>query len=178
MSDEPTGPDESGQAPVEAGSSSQKARDGQVRSICRKYMMISLATGVVPAPGLDIAALTAIQVKMLHALARVYGVPFSRELGRSSIASLVGGIGATSLARGTFGSLIKLIPVVGSVAGALTMPVLAAASSYAVARVYILHFESGGTLLDFDPEKMREHYARQLRRGKDVAKEMMTGDDR
>jgi uncharacterized protein (DUF697 family) len=148
-----------------------------VRSICRKYMMISLATSVVPAPGLDIAALTAIQVKMVHALAKVYEVPFSKELGRSSIASLIGGVGAASLARGTFGSLIKLIPIVGPVAGALAMPVLAAASSYAVAKVFILHFESGGTLLDFDPERMREHYAQQLQEGKDVAKGMIKKQD-
>jgi uncharacterized protein (DUF697 family) len=177
MSEQQRRPDSTEQDQASTGPVPQGDRDEQVRSICRKYMMISLATSVVPAPGLDIAALTAIQVKMLHALAKVYEVPFSREVGRSSIASLVGGIGAASLARGTFGSLIKLIPIVGPVAGALAMPGLAAASSYAVAKVFILHFESGGTLLDFDPERMRDHYARQLQEGKDVAKGMIKSQD-
>jgi uncharacterized protein (DUF697 family) len=176
MSEQQKSPGSAQEGSAETGSVSDGGRDEQVRSICRKYMVISLATSVVPAPGLDIAALTAIQVKMLHALAKVYELPFSKEVGRSSIASLVGGVGA-SLARGTFGSLIKLIPIVGPVAGALAMPVLAAASSYAVAKVFILHFESGGTLLDFDPERMREHYTQQLQEGKDVAKGLIKKQD-
>jgi hypothetical protein len=31
------------------------------------------------------------------------------------------------------------------------------------------HFESGGTLLNFEPKSMREHFAKELRQGKQVA---------
>jgi len=35
--------------------------------------------------------------------------------------------------------------------------------------VFVQHFESGGTLLDFDPKKMREYFASKLAEGKEVA---------
>ena len=38
------------------------------------------------------------------------------------------------------------------------MPVIAGAA-YAVGKVFIQHFASGGTFLTFDPEKVRAHYA-------------------
>ena len=47
------------------------------------------------------------------------------------------------------------------------MPVFASASTYAVGHTFIHHFESGGTLLDLDPAKVRDYVARQYQEGRD-----------
>ena len=56
----------------------------------------------------------------------------------------------------TFGSLIKGIPGIGSAVGALTMPVYSAGATYVIGQVFMKHFASGGTLLDFNPPDYRE----------------------
>jgi len=165
-----TGRDEESTPPVPI------SRAMQARKVCRTYMMVSAAAGAVPAPVVDMAALAAVQLKMVHSLAAIYEVPFSRELGHAAVATLITSLGGPSVARGTFGSLIKVIPVVGSLAGVLTLPALAAAASYAVARTFILHFETGGTLLDFDAKKMREHFLELYREGGKVADDMIGGE--
>ena len=68
--------------------------------------------------------------------------------------------------------MIKSFPVIGSVIGGATVSVLSGALTYAVGRVFIQHFEQGGTLLNFDPKKMREHFKRELKDGKEVAQSL------
>ena len=56
------------------------------------------------------------------------------------------------------GAGVKTIPVVGTTIGVITMPTLSVATTCALGRVFIQHFETGGTFLDLDPEKLREHF--------------------
>ena len=44
----------------------------------------------------------------------------------------------------------------GTTIGALTMPVYAAGVTFVIGRVFMKHFASGGTLLDFDPPDYKE----------------------
>jgi hypothetical protein len=48
----------------------------------------------------------------------------------------------------------------------MAMPSAFAASAltYAIGRVFIHHFELGGTLLNFDADKLRSYFREQLRR--------------
>ena len=41
---------------------------------------------------------------------------------------------------------------------------------YAMGQLFVQHFESGGTFLTFDPEKVRGHYAELFEEGKELAK--------
>ncbi|MNC99258.1 hypothetical protein D3C83_174830 [compost metagenome] len=50
------------------------------------------------------------------------------------------------------------------------MPALAGASTYATGRVFVDHFESGGTFDNFDPETARGDYAQQLDKAKTARK--------
>jgi hypothetical protein len=56
----------------------------------------------------------------------------------------------------TVGSLIKGVPGIGWAVGALTMPVFSAGATWVIGRVFIQHFASGGSLLDFNPPDYRE----------------------
>jgi hypothetical protein len=59
--------------------------------------------------------------------------------------------------------------VIGVMSAFVAIPGLAAAFTYAVGKVFVQHFASGGTFLDFDPKKVREHFAREFEEGKIVA---------
>ena len=51
------------------------------------------------------------------------------------------------------------------------MPVLSAASTYALGQVVASHFSKGGTLDDFDLGLARRKYDEEIKKGKEVAKQ-------
>ena len=53
-------------------------------------------------------------------------------------------------------SMLKAVPVIGTLTAAFVMPVLSAGFTYAIGKAFIQHFASGGTLLDFNPPDYRE----------------------
>ena len=132
---------------------------GKAQQIVSSYSRFSALAGLIPMPTIDMIAVGGLQMKMLSALAAHYGVAFNDNRSKSLVAALIGSVGSTNIAYGVGGSLLKSIPVVGSIAGVFAMPGFAFALTYAIGKVFILHFESGGTLLDFDPVKMRAHFA-------------------
>ncbi len=142
----------------------------KAEKIVRNHMLVALGTGVVP-PVVDIAALTGVQIRMLYVLAKNYDQKFSADWGKSVIGSLVGGYGMAKLCTGAVYSLMKFIPGIGQVAAPVSLSVVAAASTYALGKVFIKHFETGGTLLDFDAEKMRAYYYEQYEKGIKLAKD-------
>jgi uncharacterized protein (DUF697 family) len=133
----------------------------QAEKTVKKYVYWSIGAGLIPVPLVDLAALTGIQLKMIADLAKEYGIKFSKDSGKALLSSLLGG-SVTAKGGPIAASAVKGVPLVGQAAGALTMPAVAGASTYAVGKVFIAHFESGGTLLDFDPDKMRAYYAQQF----------------
>ena len=141
--------------------------------IVRNHMLVALGTGIVP-PMVDIAALTGVQIRMLYLLAKNYGQKFSDEWGKSVVGTLIGGYGMARLATGAVYSLMKFIPGFGQIAAPVSMAVVASASTYALGMVFIKHFETGGTLLNFDPEKMRKYYYEQYEKGVELAKQQVS----
>jgi uncharacterized protein (DUF697 family) len=137
----------------------------EASKVIRNYALGSVVPSLLPIPLVDLAVVTGVQLKMIHSLAQIYGVPFKEELGRSSITALVGGTAALSTAR-VVSSAVKAVPGVGSIIGAASMPVVNGGSTYAIGKVFMQHFESGGTLLSFDPAKVREHFKKEFEEGK------------
>lgn len=138
------------------------------QSLIKKSMYASMAAGIVPLPLFDVVAITGIQLEMLRRLSHLYGVAFMEEKGKLALGALMGGSFPSSLAP-ALNSLLKMVPLVGSTIGALSLPLMAGASTYALGKVFVQHFESGGTFLTFDPEAVREYFAEQLKEGKVVA---------
>ncbi len=146
----------------------------EANDIVRNRVAWSVGVGLVPIPLVDMAGLMAMQLEMLARLARLYGVPFRRDLGKSLVASLVSSV-IPALAAGPLASMIKLIPIVGYTAGAVTMCAVGGASTYAVGKVFTKHFASGGTLLDFDPVAVKDEFAAHFQEGKAAAAEIKKG---
>lgn len=138
-------------------------RDQLASQLVDRFSLWSGAAGLIPIPLVDVATVGGVQLQMLRRLAEIYGVPFSENIGKSVIASLAGAIIPKTIAY-TAGSLAKGVPVLGTLVGALTMPVFSAGDTYVIGRVFMQHFASGGTLLDFDPPDYREFIKAQQER--------------
>jgi uncharacterized protein (DUF697 family) len=134
-------------------------RDQLASQVVDRFTLWSGAAGLLPIPLVDVVAVGGVQLLMLRRLSEIYGVPFSENRGKSVIASLAGSVLPASTATTsamTMGSLIKGLPGIGWTVGALTMPVFSAGATWVIGKVFIQHFASGGTLLDFNPPDYRE----------------------
>lgn len=138
-------------------------------AIVRKWTAWSAGFGLVPLPFLDFATTTGFSLKMLHSLAKYYGIEFRTELGKSAITSLLGGASAPMLAFGAV-SIFKSIPLLGLPLAVATGPIFTGGITYAIGRVFTAHFGSGGTFFNFDPEKYRTYFQEQISVGRDVVK--------
>ncbi len=137
----------------------------------RHHVYCSMAVGLVPIPMVDFAGMTGVQLNMLRVLAKKYEVPFSTGIAKNVLSSLMGGALPVAVSGPLAASLSKLIPGAGSTVGVVTMPIVAGATTYAVGKVFVQHFASGGTFLTFDPDEVREYFTEMLKEGKKVASE-------
>jgi uncharacterized protein (DUF697 family) len=144
------------------------ARSVKAHDTLKNYVLVSVTIGLVPVPLVDMAALIAIQLRLTHHLAQQYQVLYSSSLANSLILSLLGSL-VTTTSTMPLASVIKTIPFMGSIAGSVSVAILGGATTYAVGKVFIQHFESGGTFLNFKPEKVKEHFKYFFEEGKRFA---------
>jgi uncharacterized protein (DUF697 family) len=133
----------------------------QAEEAIKRHMVAGAVAGALPFPWVGLAALAGIQLNMLRHLAGIYGVDFSKEVGKSAIAALVG----SDLSLGVSLGLAKLVPGPTAAVGVVTGGLLGVASTFALGKVFVQHFESGNTFLTFDPEKVRAHYEELYKKG-------------
>ena len=146
----------------------QLSRVGRAEAIIQRNVLWSLGAGLVPFPVVDVVAVTAVQVKMLKELSDLYEVSFSEDIVQKSIGALVSGLSSVSIGGYLAGSFAKLIPGLGTAIGIVAQPVIAGAFTLATGRVFLMHFEAGGTILDFDPYKMRAYFKREFEKAKET----------
>jgi uncharacterized protein (DUF697 family) len=130
-------------------------RDEAASKLVDRFSVWSGAAGLIPVPLVDIAAVGGVQLQMLRRLSEVYGVPFSENQGKSIIASVAGAVVPVLSAAG-ISSAFKFVPVVGTAVGTCSMAVFSAGATWVIGKVFIQHFASGGTLLDFNPPDYRK----------------------
>ena len=151
-------------------------RDATASKLVERFALWSGAAGLLPIPFVDVAAVGGLQLQMLRRLSQIYGVPFSANRGKSFIASLMGSMIPATSGMGA-ASALKTVPAIGTAVGAITMSGVSAAATYAIGKVFIQHFASGGTLLDFDPPDYRDFIKVQKERWKGRS-EALPGDPR
>jgi uncharacterized protein (DUF697 family) len=133
-------------------------KDLRAQEIIKKYSTYAAGAGLIPIPAADMAAIAGIELKMLAELAKIYDVPFENDRVRPILGAVIGGYASTQLGYGIGGSMLKSIPLIGTAFGVLAVPTFAAGLTYAVGKIFTQHFASGGTFLDFDPSKVRQHF--------------------
>lgn len=127
-------------------------------------MKWSVAASVIPVPKLDLIAIAAVQANMVSEIAKIYGSTLPKQAVKATVSVLLGTLaplGATSL---VLGATAKYLPGYGSIIGGVSLASFAAASTYAVGKVFVGHFENGGTFADFDVKsitsKLKEEFSR------------------
>ena len=148
------------------------ARISDANKLVSRYALYAAGGGLIPVPTLDIAAIVAVQIKMVADLSKLYDVPFSQDRAKTVVTALIGGVLPGALAGGSLavlGTVIKLVPIVGTAIGAVTTSAFAYALTLAVGKVFTLHFETGGSLLNFEPEKVRAHFEKEFKGAKTSA---------
>ncbi len=150
-------------------------RDLEADAIIKNHMMVALGFGVVPMPIVDLVGLTGTQINMLRKLSNLYGHTFSEEWAKKSISSLLGAGLTLPVAMGLF-SIIKVVPILGQTAGVIALGTTGAASTYAIGRVFVKHFESGGDFLSFSAKDAKEDFEEELDVGKEKASNIKKDD--
>jgi uncharacterized protein (DUF697 family) len=168
-------PDVQETASLETAAAASTSSPEGVNRLLRYHVWTAMGIGLIPVPIADLVALTGVQVNLLRMLAKRYHVPFRKGLVRNIVSSLIGGFIPVATTPIVVSSVVKAVPAIGQTAGVVTMPVIAGATTYALGKVFIQHFASGGTFLTFDPEKVKEYYAEMFKEGQDVAENLKSG---
>lgn len=151
------------QALVTALTEARSDADEPIRRRARPYILgyatAAAAADVVPIAGA--VAVPAVQAKLLHKVAELYGIPWDRRAYAEFAAALGGGL----LARyaGSYGirQLAKLIPVYGQTAGAAAAAAMSFTTTYALGRaacVFARRRKAGSS----EPGAVRLAYAEAL----------------
>ena len=143
-----------------------KAQKEIGQKIIRRHMLFSAGLGFIPFPIIDTAAILGNQVLMISDLSDLYDIPFKKHRVKSFIGALVGNLGSIGL--------VKFIPGLGSLLGGATVSAGATAATYALGKIFMQHFDQGGTLLDFDPVKSRKYFQELHEEGKIAAQKLET----
>lgn len=133
-------------------------RRSRARETVERYTTYAAIGGLLPLPVFDTLSVSATIALMLQALAEVYGTTLHRDRARTIVASLAGGLGQAGAGAAATAALSKFIPG-ANVFGIMMSSVAAAALTRTIGRAFILHFETGGTALQFTPETLRAHFA-------------------
>jgi uncharacterized protein (DUF697 family) len=149
-------------------------KPAQADETIKKHMLAAIATGLVPMPLVDLAVLAGIQLNLLRSLAGLYGVEFSEQLGKAAIGALAGS-GLSVSVSAKLGSLAKSAHFIGWAIGGASVALFGAATTYALGKVFVQHFESGNTFLGFDPETVKAYYAQQFAQGKEEIRKNFAG---
>ena len=146
---------EKDEAIAASAGSETEPREEVASKLVDRFAIWSGVAGLVPIPVVDLLAVGGLQVQMLRRLSQIYDIEFSENRGKAVIAALAGTMIPATSGMGA-ASALKAVPILGMLAGSFVMPALSAGATFAIGKAFIQHFESGGTLLDFNPPDYRE----------------------
>jgi len=134
----------------------KRGLEASAMKIVYRYMAVSAGAALIPVPGIDTTILAGVHVALIKQLCDHYGVDFTEHGARNILIAVAG-----SVVPGTIGSIagrkvLTLVPSTARVFGWALISASSAAFSYAIGRLFIHHFESGGTLLSLDPKALHD----------------------
>ena len=119
-------------------------RRSVARKIVERHRTYAAVGGLFPMPVVNIAGVTAINMRMVKQLSDLYGVPFERDRTRSMIIGLMGGAVPTGLGAATASTLVFVIPG-SALFGLAVSAITAGALTRGIGLVFLEHFENAAT---------------------------------
>lgn len=144
------------------------SKSATANDIVNNNIALAMGAGLIPLPWVDLAAITAVQLKLGKELAEHYAINYKEEQVKGIVVALLGAYTSTAAASTAAVALAKSIPGLGSVIGVVTLPVVAGAITYAVGKVFVQHLESGGTFLSLNVPDVQAGFLREVEKGKQV----------
>ena len=129
------------------------------------YSKLAAGVGLLPGGLLNFAGVLAVEATMVWKIANEFGHTEGKERIRGSILSLIGAVIPAGIGHGA-GLAIAAIPalITGTVVYFVATPILAYAMTQAIGNAFIMHFESGGTLLTFDPKAFGDYFLKEYKK--------------
>lgn len=124
------------------------------------------AAGLGAMPVVDLVVVSAVQAKLLHALAHIHGQSWDRRRMAEFVALLGAGLAGSLLGRMLGRSVVKLIPVWGQTVGAVWGASASGATTYALGKAAAHYFEVRRRGGEVDPEHLRRVYDEAVTAGK------------
>ena len=121
-------------------------RRSAARKIVERHRTYAAVGGLFPLPVVNIAGVTAINMRMVKQLSDLYGVPFERDRTRSMIIGLMGGAVPTGLGAATASTLVFVVPG-SALFGLAVSAITAGAFTRGIGLVFLEHFESAARSL-------------------------------
>jgi uncharacterized protein (DUF697 family) len=132
------------------------------------YSTLAASAGAVPVPWLDLLVLPGLQTRMVYHLAQLYGRPLSGQRFLELASTLGIGIALRQAAR----EVVKLVPVVGSVASGA----LAGASTFALGKAFCWYYGTVQKGHVPNPEELKRYYQEQLRQAEQAWQRLARGE--
>ena len=134
-------------------------RESAAMQIVYRYMAVSAGVALIPIAAVDVIALAGVHVSLIKRLCDHYEVDFSQHAARNILIGVLG-----SIIPGTVGSIVGrkvlgILPLAAAATGWVLMSASSVVFSYGIGRLFIRHFEAGGTLLNLDPKRMHHVFA-------------------
>ncbi|MBS0299391.1 MAG: 50S ribosome-binding GTPase [Proteobacteria bacterium] len=133
------------------------------------------AAGLGALPVVDWVAVSAVQAKLLHSLALLYGQNWDRSTITEFLGLAGAGIASGYLARLLSRTVAKVIPVFGQTVGALWGASSSGATTYALGKAAIYFFARRKDGLNVDADSLRQIYAAELERSASFLKDRLQG---
>lgn len=124
---------------------------------------------------MDWVAVSAVQAKLLHSLAQLYGQHWDRSTITEFLGLAGAGIASGYLTRLLSRTVAKLIPVWGQTAGAIWGASSSGAATYALGKAAIYFFARRKDGLSVDADTLRQIYAQELQRSASFLKDRLQG---
>jgi len=133
----------------------RRARLAEASRIISNYTGWSAASGLIPVPVLDVAAVAAVQVKMIIELGKLYGQTLSENAVTSVVAVVLGVLLPTGAANLATRFLWSSVPFVGFLSSVASLSAFSSLASYVIGKVFVRYFESGGTFQALTRERLQ-----------------------
>ncbi len=109
--------------------------------IVDRHKMYAGLGGLVPMPAVNVASVTAVNLRMVKVLSDLYGIAFERDKMRSVVLGLMGGAAPTGLAAATATTLSFAAPLAGAF-GLVVSTVVAATLTRRIGLYFVERFET------------------------------------
>jgi len=114
--------------------------------IVNHYSLLSVGMGLIPNSFFYQIAVGGLLSKMLYDLSELYGTSLTKQKNKAIIASVLGGAHSEWITVYLGDNVEKVLPGMVTIGNAIARPVVAAAITYAIGRLFVKHFDTGAWL--------------------------------